>query len=133
MTVVPLPVHGHWAWDARGEGRAARVSTHGEAGLVNLSLWRGDFCVGTVRLSPDEVSRLVSGLAEGLAGIARERPTAPEGAPAADAARLRELEQRLAALEARGHPAGHRSVESLLRELAGRWGAWRRRLSPPAR
>ena len=70
MTVVRLPVRGQWAWDVRGEGRAVRISAHVEAGLVNLSVWRHDTCVGTVRLLPDEVANLVAGLTEGLAQMA---------------------------------------------------------------
>ena len=71
-TVVRLPVRGQWAWDVRGEGRAVRISAHVEAGLVNLSVWRHDTCVGTVRLLPSEVANLVTGLSEGLAQMARD-------------------------------------------------------------
>jgi hypothetical protein len=100
-TVVRLPVRGQWVWDVRGEGRAARISAHVEAGLVNLSVWRHDTCVGTVRLLPSEVANLVTGLSEGLAQLAREPSAADRDAPDADAQRLREMEQRLAGLEAR--------------------------------
>ena len=99
MTAVVLPRHGHWAWDARGDGRAVRVSTHPESGLVNLSLWRDDFCVGTARLRPDEAAALVSGLTEGLAELAaRPRVVGP------DAATLAELESRLTRLEGTRSP-----------------------------
>ena len=97
-TVVRLPVRGQWAWDVRGEGRAVRISAHVESGLVNLSVWRHDTCVGTVRLLPSEVANLVTGLSEGLAGLARDPG---RNSADADARRLRELEQRLAGLEAR--------------------------------
>ncbi len=104
MTVVRLPVRGQWAWDVRGEGRAVRISAHVEAGLVNLSVWRHDTCVGTVRLLPTEVANLVAGLSEGLAQMTR--PPMDDGAgPDADARRLRELEQRLARLESRVRPS----------------------------
>ena len=94
MTAVVLPVQGRWAWDARGDGRAVRVSTHAESGVVNLSLWREDTCVGTARLRPDDVAELVTGLTEGLAALAgRPRLVAPESG------RLLELEARLARLE----------------------------------
>lgn len=94
MSAVVLPTHGRWAWDARGDGRAVRVSTHGEAGLLNLSFWRDDICVGTARLRPGDVAQLVDGLVEGLAALAsRPRPVD------SDAARLHELELRLARLE----------------------------------
>ncbi len=96
MTPGVLPVRGHWAWDARGGGRAVRVSTHPESGLLNLSLWRDDICVGTARLRPDEAATLVAGLTEGLARLAaRSRAVGP------DAATLAELETRLARLEGR--------------------------------
>src|SRR5687768_18332611 len=98
-TVVRLPVRGQWAWDVRGEGRAVRISAHVEAGLVNLSVWRHDTCVGTVRLRPSEVANLMAGLSEGLAQLARQ----PEASPASsdDAERLREMERRLVLVESR--------------------------------
>lgn len=90
-----MPVHGHWAWDARGDGRAVRVSTHPESGLLNVSLWRHDTCVGTVRLRPDEAAALVAGLTDGLAALAaRPRVVGPDAATLADLeARLDRLEQ----------------------------------------
>ena len=94
MTAVVLPLHGHWAWDARGNGRAVRISTHAESGLLNLSLWREDLCVGTARLRPDEAAALITGLTDGLAELAaRPRAVGP------DPATLAELETRLARLE----------------------------------
>ncbi len=94
MAAVAMPVHGHWAWDARGDGRAVRVSTHPESGLLNVSLWREDTCVGTARLRPDEAGALVAGLTDGLAALAaRPRAVGP------DAATLADLEARLARLE----------------------------------
>lgn len=108
MTVLQLPVRGQWAWDVRGEGRAARISAHAEEGVVNLSVWRHDTCVGTVRLSPDEVANLVTGLTEGLAVMAREPGGLdPHGSDAA-ARRLAELEQRIAGLEERAAAPGWR-------------------------
>ena len=102
MAAVALPVHGHWAWDARGDGRAVRVSTHPESGLLNVSLWREDTCVGTARLRPEEATALVAGLTEGLATLAaRPRVVGP------DAATLADLEARLARLE---EPAPWRRV-----------------------
>lgn len=127
MTVIPLPARGYWAWDARGEGRAVRVSTHGETGVLNVSLWRGEVCVGTVRLPPDEVSRLVAGLTAGLAQLAdRPVPEQQDGA-GPDGARLLEVEQRLAALEARARPRARPALRPLARDAAGALRSWRRR------
>ena len=94
MTAVVLPLHGHWAWDARGGGRAVRISTHPESGLLNLSLWRDDLCVGTAQLRPDEAATLIAGLTDGLAELAARPRTV-----GSDAATLTELETRLARLE----------------------------------
>jgi hypothetical protein len=93
-TVVRFPEQrGRWAWDARGDNRAVRVSAHARERVVNLSVWRDDLCVGTVRLLPEEAAALVTGLTEGLAQLT-ERP-----APAPP--QVQELEDRLARLEAR--------------------------------
>ena len=91
MTAAPIPLHGRWVRDSRGEGRAVRVSAHTEEGVVNVSLWRSDRCVGTARLSPADVGSLVAALTDGLAAIADRA--------ASDAGRLHELELRLARVE----------------------------------
>ncbi len=93
-------MRGQWAWDVRGEGRAVRISAHVESGLVDLSVWRNDTCVGTVRLQPSEVANLMTGLSEGLAELARQ-PEATADATSGEARRLRLLEERLAGLESR--------------------------------
>lgn len=91
MSVLPFPPRGRWAWDARGSERAVRVTAHPPEGMVNLSVWRDDTCVGTVRLRPDEVAGLVEGLTEGLARLA-ERPTEPS---------VTDLESRVTRIESR--------------------------------
>ncbi len=94
MTVIALPNAGRWVWDARDRTRALRVSTHPEHGLLNLSVWRDDVCVGTVKLRPDEVSGLVGALADGLARLVPPTPAAvPRDADVVA------LEARLAAVE----------------------------------
>ena len=98
MTVIPLPRHGQWAWDLRGEGRGVRISAHVDVGLLNLSLWRGGTCVGTAQLLPADVAKLASGLTEGLAEIAAQAPTQEPGA--GERRRIHELELRLAEVEA---------------------------------
>jgi hypothetical protein len=63
--VQPLPRAGDAYLDARGDGRALRVSWHSEADLVVLSLWRDNVCVGTFQLEFDDVPRLLDQLAAG--------------------------------------------------------------------
>jgi hypothetical protein len=116
MTAAPVPLHGRWAWDLRGEGRAVRVSSHVESGLLNLSIWRGNICVGTARLLPAEAARLVTGLTDGLASLAAERPVVER---AARDERLHELELRLTRLEA-GEPRWRRAVSALAARAARR-------------
>lgn len=117
MTVLPFP-RGRWAWDARGADRAVRVSPHVAEGVLNLSVWRDDVCVGTVRLRPAEVAGLVDGLTEGLARLA-ERPA--DAGPAADPAaaeKLRAVEDRLARLESRLRPPDWRAAVSAAADRA---------------
>lgn len=108
MTVIPLPRHGQWAWDLRGEGRGVRVSAHADEGVLNVSLWREGTCVGTAQLLPADVAKLVSGLSEGLAEIAAQG----QGRPPGGAERLDDVEQRLADVESRlGSPAPPTAAE----------------------
>ena len=65
-TARPLPETGSVFLDARGGDRALRVSWHTEAGLVVLSLWHGNVCSGSFRLSVDEVPELIEMLRAGL-------------------------------------------------------------------
>jgi hypothetical protein len=127
MTVIPLPRHGQWAWDLRGEGRGVRVSAHAEVGVLNLSLWRDGICVGTAQLPPADVAKLVSGLSEGLAEIAAQPPVHDAGAPE----RLQELEQRLVEVESRLDPPRRSTVEraeALARSARAALAAHRRRI-----
>lgn len=94
MSVLPFPSQAHWAWDARGHDRAVRVSAHPREDVVNLSVWRDDLCVGSVRLRPAEVAALVAGLTDGLAELAR-RPAAPLATVADLADRRRRVESRV--------------------------------------
>ena len=97
-----------------------RVSTHVESGLLNVSMWRGNACVGTARLRPAEAARLVTGLSDGLARLAAQ----PPAVSAAATGRLHDLEQRLTRLEVR-EPSWRRTV-------AASWD-WARRLAPRGR
>jgi len=76
--VSPLPIRGEAVVDARGGERALRVSWHPEHGLVVLSIWRGNTCVGTVQVDSAEVPHLVDVLVRGLA------PSSAPGHPLED-------------------------------------------------
>jgi hypothetical protein len=110
-TVVRFPEQrGRWAWDARGDNRAVRVSAHLRERLVNLSVWRDDVCVGTVRLTPDEAAALVTGLTEGIAQLTERPAVAGQDVSA--------LEDRLARLEARlAEPAWRTAATNAVRSV----------------
>lgn len=110
-TVVRFPEQrGRWAWDARGDNRAVRVSAHEREHVVNLSVWRDDLCVGTVRLLPAEAAALVRGLTEGIAQLTER--------PAAAAPQVRALEDRVARLEARlAEPAWRTTATRIARSV----------------
>lgn len=55
--------------DARGTGRLLRVSRHDESGVLVLSLWDTDRCIGTFRLALDDVPAVLE-----LLGAAQPRP-----------------------------------------------------------
>lgn len=63
---VPVTATGEVFLDARGDGRALRVTWHDRAGIMVLSLWRGQVCAATFRLAADEVPALVDLLRRGL-------------------------------------------------------------------
>jgi hypothetical protein len=68
--VAPTPLDTSVLVDARRGGRAMRVTWHheaGESGLVVLSLWHDDVCVGSFRLEAADVPALVTTLVDGLA------------------------------------------------------------------
>ena len=55
-----------------GERSALRATWHSESGYVVISLWRGDTCVATSHLTPDEAGRLSRFITGGLADMATE-------------------------------------------------------------
>jgi hypothetical protein len=59
-------------WFADERGRSLRATWHAEAGLVVLSLWQVDRCIGTFRVSRQDAAAL-SGL---LASAATTRASA---------------------------------------------------------
>ena len=52
--------------DARGDGRALRVTCHPESGVVVFSLWREGTCAGSFRLPVEEVPAMVDLLRNSL-------------------------------------------------------------------
>lgn len=56
--------------DARGGGRAMRVTWHREADCVVLSSWVDDRCVSSFRVAAAHIPLLVQALVEGLATYA---------------------------------------------------------------
>ena len=66
MPVETTHPHGEVFLDARGQGRALRLTWHHEADVVVLSLWRDRMCAGTFRLSTADVNDFVDALVEGL-------------------------------------------------------------------
>jgi hypothetical protein len=63
--------------DGRGDDRALRLSWHTEpalgSGLVVLSMWRENVCVGTFRLAADDVPAMIAFLSSGLAASYSQR------------------------------------------------------------
>jgi len=55
-----------------GERSALRATWHSDSGYVVISLWRGDTCVATSHLTPDEAGRLSRFITSGLADMATE-------------------------------------------------------------
>lgn len=66
MPVRPLPDTGSIFLDSRGGDRALRATWHHDAGVVVLSLWRGNVCAGSFRLMLDDVPDLIALLRVGL-------------------------------------------------------------------
>lgn len=63
---VLLPAAGGVYADTRDDGHALRVSYHPENTLCIVSIWRGNLCVGTVRLSRTDAAEVIGGLADCL-------------------------------------------------------------------
>ena len=106
-----------WAWDARGDNRAVRVSPHAHENVVNLSVWRDDICVGTVRLVPAEVTALVTGLTDGLAELAA-RPQS--SSPSVDTWRSGSPGSRPGSRNPPGRTAATRAVRSVREAFVAR-------------
>ena len=79
LPVTPLPAAGEVFLDARGSGRALRVSWHAEADVVVLSLWHGGTCTGSFRLPVEDVPDLIDALRAGWPAYDGTVPTAATG------------------------------------------------------
>lgn len=66
MSAQDRGAHGEVFLDARGNGRAMRLTWHHEVDLVVLSLWREDVCAGTFRLSAEDVNTFIDALVDGM-------------------------------------------------------------------
>lgn len=74
--------------DARGAGRAMRLSWHPDADIVVLSLWRESTCAGTFRMPQSEVGAFIDALVDGLRdapGVHLPPQSASQSAPEAPA------------------------------------------------
>ncbi len=73
--------------DARGNGRAMRLTWHHESDLVVLSLWRDGTCAGTFRLAKDDVTEFIDALIDGVRdapGVHLPFPDSPRADAGAD-------------------------------------------------
>lgn len=66
MAVYPVPARGAVFTGREVPGRALRVSSHPELGLVVVSVWQDERCVATVRLAEADVPDLVHALTQSL-------------------------------------------------------------------
>lgn len=83
---VPEFPRGEMFLDARGNGRAMRLSWHPEADVVVLSLWRESTCAGTFRMPQADVGAFIDALIDGLRdapGVHLPPPYPPARAQAA--------------------------------------------------
>src|SRR3954469_616524 len=83
--------------DARGNGRAMRLTWHHEADLVVLSMWRDGTCAGTFRLSKEDVNEFIDALIDGV----RDAPGVQVASPGS---------HRAATVEERAEP--HEPIET---------------------
>lgn len=78
--VLALPARGDVLLDARGSGRALRVSWHHENEVVVLSLWHEGVCTGSFRLDKSDVGVLIDALVGGLTdGYHQQHPASQVG------------------------------------------------------
>lgn len=71
MGVSPAPSFGAVFVGRDVNGRALRVSSHADLGLVVLSIWQDDRCAATVRLAEEDIPAVVQALTATLLPAAR--------------------------------------------------------------
>lgn len=99
-----LPTRRALLLDERGAG--LRLTWHHDLGFANLSVWRGDRCQETFRLSTADAPQVIAFLADGLGEAASSTAPVLRAAPVAPSSQ----------------PTGRRSdiVTAVRRRLAGR-------------
>jgi hypothetical protein len=65
--VTLLPAHGTVFFDHRDGDRSMRLSWHPEFGLFVVSMWRGESCLGSFQMVPEEAARFVHVVTRALA------------------------------------------------------------------
>ena len=61
--------------DARGAGRALRVTWHPETQLLVLSVWRDELCIATHRLEAEDLPRFAHLITDTMAVARMDAPT----------------------------------------------------------
>ena len=102
---------------ADADRSALRATWHRESGFVVLSLWRGETCVATSHITPQEAGRLAAFITSGLADLATEMhagdQTIKHAVPAVP------FSLRFRASLRRWRESIARSLESIVRRLRG--------------
>lgn len=74
MAELARVADGSWFTDERSPHRNLRVNVHDEDGLVVLTTWRNNRCIGSIRLTMGEAGRLAQALVGGLTDAATRAP-----------------------------------------------------------
>jgi len=76
-SIHALPASGDVFLDARNDGRAMRLSWHGDGELAVFSIWRAGTCVASFQLGREQIPTLVQSLVLGLADDPSQRVGRP--------------------------------------------------------
>jgi hypothetical protein len=66
VKVAFMPRQGGWHVDPKRPGHYLRVSGHPEAGIVTLSVWRGEHCIVTHEIPTSDIPDVIGLLAKAL-------------------------------------------------------------------